>query len=369
MPLTDLTGLPADENPRIADLTATVHRVPLPRPWGPDRRDVHVVASTVTDSLGRTGHGFSWMPTVGGVAVHAMVTSDCAAAVRGLPAEPELVWDRLWRHLHEAGSGGVTTLALAAVDTALWDLRGVVTGQSLVRRLGRRRDSVPVYGSGVNRHYPLDELEEQARRWVAAGFGAVKMKVGRPDLDEDVERVAAVRRIIGDRRGLMVDANQLWDLPAARRALAVLRRFDLAWIEEPLLADDLRAHAALRRSIDVPVALGENLHTVYQFREALLLEACDVVQPNVVRVGGITPFLRIVEVARAHGAAVAPHLLPDVSGQLAMCLPDEVWIEDVEDASLAAIGVLERPAVTISDGRLWTSEERPGLGLRVRAPD
>jgi L-alanine-DL-glutamate epimerase-like enolase superfamily enzyme len=357
--------LPAGEA-TVRELTATLHRVPLPRPWGPDRRDVHVVASTVTDARGRTGHGFSWAPTVGGAAVHAMVVTDCAAAVRGLPADPEVVWDRLWRHLHEAGSGGVTTLALAAVDTALWDLRGVVTGEPLVARLGRRRDDVGVYGSGVNRHLPLDELEEQARRWVAAGFGAVKVKVGRPDLEEDLERLAAVRRVIGARRGLMVDANQLWDLPAARRAVAAMRRFDLTWVEEPLLADDLRAYAALRRSVDVPVALGENLHTVYAFREALLLEACDVVQPNVVRVGGITPFLRIAALARAHGAVVAPHLLPDLSGQLALCLPDEVWVEDVEDASFAALGLLERPPVEITAGRLRPVEPPvPGLGLRI----
>lgn len=358
--------MPAGDGATVESLTATLHRVPLSRPWGPDRRDFHLVASTVTDSLGRTGHGFSWAPTVGGAAVHAMVVTDCAAAVRGLPAEPEPVWDRLWRHVHEAGSGGVTTLALAAVDTALWDLRGVATGTSLVGRLGRRRESVPVYGSGVNRHYPLEELVEQAERWVAAGCGAVKVKVGRPDLDEDLERLAAVRRVIGDRRGLMVDANQRWDLPAARRAMAAMRRFDLTWIEEPLLADDLRAHAALRRTIDVPVALGENLHTVYQFREALVLEACDVAQPNVVRVGGITPFLRIVDVVRAHGAVVAPHLLPDVSGLLALCLPEETWVEDVEDASFEALGVLDRPAVRIAGGRLRpATPDLPGLGVRL----
>lgn len=356
--------MPAAE---VADLTATLLRVPLKRPWGPDRTTFDVVASTVTDTLGRTGHGFTWTPTIGGAAVHAMIEHDLAPAVRGLPAVPELVWDRLWRHVHEAGGGGVTTIALAAADTALWDLRGVVTGESLTDRLGRRRDSVPVYGSGVNRHLPLEELVEQAERWVAAGFGAVKLKVGLPSLDEDVERVAAVRRVIGDRRGLMLDANQLWDLPAARRAIAALRRFDLTWIEEPLPADDLRACAALRRYVDVPVALGENLHTVERFREALLLEACDVVQPNVVRVGGVTPFLRVAEVARAFGAVVAPHLLPDISGPLALCLPDEVWVEDVEDASLAAVGVLERPSVEITAGRLRSAApHEPGLGLRIR---
>jgi L-alanine-DL-glutamate epimerase-like enolase superfamily enzyme len=349
----------------IAGLTASLHPVRMPRPWGPGRDVVHLVITRVTDSEGRVGQGFSWSPSPGASAIHALVADYLAGAVVGLACDPEPVWDDLWWRMRELGTSGVTTLALAAVDTALWDLRGVATGESMIDRLGRRRSSVPVYGSGVNRHYPLDELVEQAERWVASGCGAVKLKVGRPSLDEDLERVAAVRQVIGDRRGLMVDANQLWDLPTARRAVAALSRFDLTWVEEPLLADDLRAYAALRSAVSVPVALGENLGTVYQFRDALLLGACDIVQPNVARVGGITPFLRIASLARAHGAQLAPHLLPDISGLLAMSLPEEVWVEDVEDASFAALGVLEQPSVVFAEGRLQAAApSAPGLGLK-----
>ena len=131
------------------------------------------------------------------------------------------------------------------------------------------------------------------QRWRAAGLTAIKIKVGKPDLAEDCERVAAVRAAVGPDVALMIDANQRWDLERATAAMTALEAFDPAWIEEPLLADDLAGHAELRRRITTPVALGENLHTFYRFREAIDLGACDIVQPNVVRVGGITPFLRI----------------------------------------------------------------------------
>ncbi|MGH9209299.1 MAG: mandelate racemase/muconate lactonizing enzyme family protein [Acidimicrobiales bacterium] len=349
--------------PRIVDLTVATHRVPLPRPWGPDVGHVHLVVVSVEDSDGAQGTGFSWTPRVGALAIHALIAHDVTEAVVGGPVSPEAVWDHLWRHLHEGGGGGITTMAMAAVDIALWDRRGKVLGRTLVDLIGRRHDQVPVYGSGINLHYPLDELEAQTERLVASGVGAVKIKVGRPDLDEDLARVAAVRRILGDRRQLMVDANQRWDLPTARRAARALERFGPDWLEEPLLADDLRAHADLRRSTSLPLALGENLYTAHQFREAVRLGACDIVQPNVVRVGGITPFLRIAEQSRTAGAAVMPHLLVDLSGQLALCLPGRPLVEHVEDASFAALGVLARPnGVRITDGAL-SAETGPGHGL------
>lgn len=220
-----------------------------------------------------------------------------------------------------------------------------------------------MYGSGVNLHFTLDQLREQANRWVAAGYRAVKVKVGRLDLDEDVERVAAVREVLGPHRRLMVDANQRWDVPAARRAIRALSRFGLHWVEEPLLADDVVAYAALRSTVDVPIAVGENLRTVYEFRDFLAAGACDVVQPNVVRVGGVTPFRRIAELAATYGAEVAPHLLPELSGQLALTLPRRSLVEDVEGASFAALGALARPSgVQMTAGRL-TADTGPGHGL------
>lgn len=347
---------------RVTDVRTELRTVALPRPWGADVPANHVVVTRVTLDDGRSGAGFAWTPQIGAHAVKALLDHDLRAAVVGMPAHPEVVWDRLWRHVREAGPGGITTVALAGIDLALWDLR--CGEQGLADVLGRRRDEVPVYGSGVNLHYSLDELVEQARRWVAAGHQGVKIKVGRPDLAEDVERVAAVREVIGPDRLLMIDANQRWDLHRARLALGRLREFGLHWIEEPLPADDVAAHVELRRSIDVPVAVGENVYTTYGFRDLLAAGACDVVQPNVVRVGGITPFLRIVELARTYDVPVYPHLLSEVSGQLALALPLPAMVEDVEDASFARLGLLAEPyPVEISAGALRAGGHA-GLGLR-----
>src|SRR5690606_27766212 len=178
--------------------------------------------------------------------------------------------------------------------------------------IGRRHEQLPVYGSGVNLHYTLDELVAQVSRWVDAGHRAVKIKVGKPDLAEDLDRLAAVRAVLGPDRRLLVDANQRWDLETATSAVNAMVAHDIGWIEEPLRADDLAGHAELRRRIGVPIALGENLHTRYRFREYIEAGAVDVVQPNIIRVGGITPFLDIAELARARGVGLAPHLLPEL---------------------------------------------------------
>jgi L-alanine-DL-glutamate epimerase-like enolase superfamily enzyme len=322
-----------------------------------------VIATTVGLSDGTEGYGFSWTPTVGARSVLALLSHDIADAATGRVADPEAVWQPLWEHLHEAGGGGVTTIALAGLDLALWDAAARRAGRSLVELLGRKRESVEVYGSGVNLHYSLDALCAQAERWVAAGFDAVKIKVGKPDLAEDIERVAAVRAILGPARRLMIDANQRWDLDRATRAVAALSASSPAWVEEPLRADDLAGHAELARRTPVPIAVGENLHTAYRFAEYLRAGAAGVVQPNIVRVGGITPFRRIARLAREHGVALHPHLLPELSGQLALTLDTEAMAEDVEDAGFGSLGALRGPSpVIVRDGRLATTDH-VGLGL------
>ncbi|WP_125612375.1 mandelate racemase/muconate lactonizing enzyme family protein [Specibacter cremeus] len=347
----------------ITGLRTRLLTVPLRRSWGAEAPENHVIVTDVELSDGGTGHGFAWTPTIGPHAVKALLDHDIAPFATGRPAEPEAVWDGLWLRLHEAGGGGLTTIAMAGLDLALWDAAARRAGTSVAGLLGQRRDSVEVYGSGVNLHYPLADLVAQARRWVAAGHEAVKIKVGKPSIAEDIERVAAVRDVIGPDRRLMIDANQRWDLPTTVRALARLEQFNLHWLEEPIRADDLWAYRQLRKHSPVPIALGENVHTIYRFRDFIEAAAVDVIQPNIVRVGGITPFRRIVELARTHHIAVAPHLLPELSGQLALTLADAVAVEDVEDASFDQLGILAGPSpVTIGHGRL-TGTGAPGLGF------
>lgn len=348
----------------ITRLTTRLIRIPLHRPWGPEVRDLSVVEVAVEDSDDAVGYGFSWTPTIGAAAVRAHLDHDIAGFAIGREADAAALREPLWAHLHEGGGGGITTIAMAGLDLALWDLAGRRAGVGVTDLIGRRHDTATVYGSGVNLHYPVEELVAQAERWVDAGFDAVKVKVGSPDLARDVERLAAVREVLGPDRRLMIDANQRWSLAQAERAIDELAGFDLAWIEEPLRADDLAAHAELRRRIEVPVALGENLYTAHRFAEFIDAGAVDLVQPNIVRVGGITPFLRIASLAAQRGAALAPHLLLELSAQLALALPGDHLVESVEDASFEALGALAEPSPVAVTGATASTTGRPGLGIR-----
>lgn len=354
---------------RIQRCDSRLFRLPMARPWSRDVTTQYVVVTEVEGSDGSFGRGFTWTPQIGARSIHAMLEDDIRPFVVGSKACPNTLWDALWSHLREAGGGGVTTLAMAAVDIALWDLRARSTGTTLVDLVGRRRASVPAYASGVNRHLSLDELLEQVHGWLAAGHTRMKIKVGLPDLDDDVRRVAAVRQVIGPDRVLMLDANQLWDVPAARQALRALARFDPFWIEEPLPADDFAACAGLRSSTGIPIAAGESLYTEMQFRDLLRLGACDYVQPNICRVGGITPFLRIANLARGCGIPTMPHLLPEISAQLAVCLPLPSLVEDIDMGSYAALNALAEPSgVTVRADAVHV-DTGPGHGLSFAVRD
>ncbi|MFE1646901.1 mandelate racemase/muconate lactonizing enzyme family protein [Microbacterium sp. P01] len=355
--------------PTIASFDARLLRVPLTRPWAADVTSVGVIATHVRRSDGGEGWGFSWTPQIGSQAVHALLAHDITAFAIGRTADPELLWDDTWHHLHEAGGSGLTTIALAGLDLALWDAAARAVGLSIGDHLGGRRTSVRAYGSGVNLHYSLDDLRAQVGRWIDAGFEAVKIKVGRNELADDIARVAAVRELLGPNRALMIDANQRWNLETATRAVAALAEFDPAWIEEPLRAEDLAGHAELARRIAIPIALGENLHTASRFAEFLDAGAVQIVQPNIVRVGGITPFRRIAALAARHGATLHPHLLPELSGQLALTLEHapgaaEPMAEDVEDAGFGALGALLDPSPVAIAGGILTVPPHVGLGIR-----
>lgn len=350
----------------VTDLRVEPLTVPLSRPWGPDVTVVHVLVTHLTASDGSTGTGFSWTPTIGARAVTALLEHDVREFALGQPVSGNW-WTQAWEHLHEAGGGGITTIALAGLDLALWDLRARAAGTSVTDLLGRRQQAQPTYGSGVNLHYSDAELLDQVRRWIDAGHTGAKIKVGRPDLTADLRRVAAVRELLGDDRALMVDANQRWTLDRATTAVTALAEFSPDWVEEPLRAEDTAGLVELRRRTGARLAVGENVHTWYGFRDLVQAGAADVLQPNVVRVGGITPFLRIADLVRGAGLELAPHLLPELSGQLALTLPERTWVEDVEDAGFADLGILVTPTGGGCSGGQFRGGTRPGLGFDFRS--
>jgi L-alanine-DL-glutamate epimerase-like enolase superfamily enzyme len=354
---------PTDSGATIADLEVRPVVVPLPRPWGPEVRSLTFLETRVVDTEGAEGFGFSWTPSIGAASVAAMLRHDIRDRVLGAAVDPVSLWEPLWQQLHEAGGGGVTTIALAGVDLALWDLAGVRSARPLAALLGSAGAEMAAYGSGVNLHYSTDELVAQARSWVARGYAAVKIKVGSSDLRRDIERVAAVREVVGD-RPLMIDANQRWDVDRAVEALAALERFDPSWIEEPLSADDLDGYRLLAGRTGVPIACGENVYTHHRFGEFARSGAVQVLQPNLVRIGGITPLKRIDAVCADAGVTTALHLLPELSAQVVGALRAPSPVEVVDGAELEHLGVLAEPSpISLAHGRVGL---RPHSGIGIR---
>lgn len=348
---------------RIEAVETKTYRVPLASPWGDlTHRITHIelVISKVTADNGLSGTGFSYSVGVGAKAIEALIDWYLTPRLIGEGVAPRARWTQMWHEAHDAGGGGIATMAIAAIDLALWDLLGKTHQTSLCQLVGKCRESIPVYGSGVNLNLDLQQLDAQVRRWCEAGYGSVKVKVGKPDLSEDVERLALVRTIIGS-RPLMIDANQGWDLAIATNAIHAFERFDIHWVEEPLVADDIAAHAQLRHRVRTPIAIGENVYTRYQYRDYLAQGCCDFVQADVIRVGGVTPWLAIAELADTWSIPMAPHFMLEISGQLLCCVPNGAILEDVEGGSFRDLGILAED-VGVSGGK-FAPPDRHGHGI------
>ncbi|CAN5789432.1 L-talarate/galactarate dehydratase [soil metagenome] len=358
-----ITASPAVEVGRIARLqTRTISARPL-LSWGEPVDRLHFVIATVTTDRGFQGTGFSWVPHVGRQAIDALLRFDIGRAVYGWPAQPVDVWNRLRMHLREAGSGGLCSIAMAALDLALWDLTAKSVSMSVSQLLGGGATTCPAYTSGINFHFSDDELHRQVQSWVTAGATAVKVKVGHENLGDDQRRLTIVRTTIGPDRKLMVDANQRWSLTQALHALDAIEEFDVDWIEEPLNAHDLDGYVSLAAASAIPIALGENLYHEYEFERFMAAGACAVIQPNIVRVGGITPFMRLGQLASEHGIRLVPHLLPEVSGPLVSTLPQPTMVEMPDGALFDERGILQETGPVQCVGDAIEIDHRAGLGL------
>lgn len=347
---------------RIVSIEVMASRLPLPLGQWQDQvhkvSHIDLVVVDVTSDEGVLGTGISHTSGVGAWGILGLL-SELAPELVGRPVQPGALWDWSWQFLHDCGGGGITTLSLAAVDMAMWDLLGKGAHVPVVDLLGRRRDRVPLYASGINLNLSQDELVEQVKGWRGRGYKAAKVKVGKECLEEDVERVAAVRRAVPD-MPLMVDANQGWDLPEAVRRVRALAPFDLVWVEEPLLIDDVTAHEHLVAKVDCPIALGENLYTLSQFKEFIRRNVVEYVQADVARVGGITPYMRVAELAAAYQLPMAPHFIMEISAEVVGAVRNLYLVEDTAGGTLRELGAIRGGGP--QDG-LYAVGRAEGLGL------
>ncbi|MBA3516646.1 MAG: mandelate racemase/muconate lactonizing enzyme family protein [Rhizobiales bacterium] len=291
-------------------------------------RDFELVTVRVRDADGAEGMGYTFTVGRNGGAIHDILRREIPEIVAGQDANRiEFLWNRLWWGLHYGGRGGPTVLAISAFDMALWDLKAKRAGLPLWKLLGGFDPRVPCYAGGIDLELSPDELIRQTEGNLAKGFRAIKMKVGREKLSEDVEKVAAMREHLGAEFPLMVDANMKWSVDEAVRAARAFRPYDLTWLEEPISPDDVAGHARVVRDGGLPIAAGENLRTIWDFRHLIASGGVTYPEPDVTNCGGVTAFMKIAHLAEAFNLPVTSHGAHDITAHLLAAAPNRSYLE------------------------------------------
>ncbi len=357
---------------QITGLRAELLRLPLPRPMlsgssggagGQPVTHINLPVVFLETDAGLEGLGYAWNLLGGGRATRSVLADDMAPLLIGEdPLDHERLWRRLYRRLQSVGRHGLVIQAQAAVDLALWDLKGKAAGLPVHKLLGGMRPAAPVYGSdGGWLYMSVAEMVAQFETYLEAGMMGVKMKVGHPDPQTDIARVKGVRAALGDRVWLAVDANQQWDFAQALTAGRAFEQLGVAWLEEPLLCEDIAGHARLAAALDIPIAMGETLGSRHEFAAYLRADAADILQPDIVRVGGLTEMVKVATLGEVAGRSIAPHHMMESSIQVACGALVDAPIEYMPWVAAA----FAEPA-RIEAGLMYPPPG-PGLGLTIPA--
>ncbi len=357
---------------KITDIKTELLKMPLPRPMqsgsssgtkgGPVGHIYMPIAIIFTDS-GLTGSGYGWTLLGGATAIKCIIQDDFAPLLLGEdPLDNERIWAKLNKRLQSVGRAGVVNQAQAAVDLALWDIKGKAAGMPVYKLLGGTRESTPVYGSdGGWLYMSVEEMIESFQGYLNQGMMGVKMKLGHDDPRIDIDRVTKVRKALGDDVWIATDANQKWEYPTALMVGRELEQLGIAWFEEPLWCDDIPGHSRLADALDIPIAIGETLGSRYEFDAYIRNDAADILQPDVCRVGGITEMIKIVTMGQVAGRPIAPHHMMESTIQVACGVMASGPIEYMPWASSAFA-----ESVRIEDGQMLPPQ-KPGLGLEIPA--
>jgi L-alanine-DL-glutamate epimerase-like enolase superfamily enzyme len=291
------------------------------------------------------------------------------------PWDVEFLWQHMYRRTIAFGRKGIGMVAISAVDLALWDLLGKSAKQPVYRLLGgKTKPRVPVYASRLY-STPLDELASEAKKYKEEGYRAMKLRFGwgpndgAAGMQRNLELVRTVRETVGDEIDVMADAYMGWTLDYAKRMLPLLEPFNLRWLEEPVIPDDLHGYAELKSCARIPIAGGEHEFTLYGFRDLLEARAVDYIQFDTNRVGGITQARKILALAEAHSVPVIPHagqmhnfhiVMSSFNAPMAEYFP----IVDVEVGN-ELFWYIFRGEPQAKDGFIELRDDLPGLGLTV----
>lgn len=317
---------------QISSIDARLHRLPLAEVLSDAKHGDHthfeLITVTVHLSNGQQGTGYTYTGGWGGHAIHAMITHDLTPSLIGKDAANiDELHDGMEWHVHYVGRGGVAAFAIAAIDIALWDIKGKDQELPLWKMAGGAGNSCKAYGGGIDLNFSMDKLLRNVSGFLGKGLNGVKIKVGKDNLNEDVDRVREVRQHIGRNIAFMVDANYAMDVPKAIKAAQLFEPYDLLWFEEPIIPEDLAGYNQIASNTSIPLAMGENLHTTFEFEQACQQTKLGYLQPDAGTCGGITTWLRAADFAATHGISICSHGMQELHVSLLAGQQDSGWLE------------------------------------------
>lgn len=348
---------------KIRELRVRAVRIPMAEPHrtasGVITESPLVLTDVVTDQ-DIIGHSYVFCYSALALQPTALLVKGLEPLIAGRPVAPLEIEQLLAQRFRLLGPQGLTGIAMAAIDMALWDALARAQGLPLARLLGGALKPIPAYGA--TGYDGVDGSARVAARWAERGFRGVKAKIGYPDPQDDVAVVRAMRRAVGDTVSLMVDYNQSLTPADAIERLHRLDGEGLTWIEEPTLADDYAGHARIAREVRTPIQCGENWWGPRDMRKAIDAGASDYMMPDVMKIGGVTGWLRAAALGEAHGIRLSNHLFIEISTHLLCVTPTAHWLEYAEWFN----PIIEQP-LRIVDG-CAVPDERPGCGIEWNEP-